>query len=269
VASSSSSVTWSGYTTLLVKQDDGVLDVALNRPDKLNSFTKTMIAELEVLWTSVRLDDSVRVIVLTGSGRAFSSGVDRTESVVATPNVWNREDPGRRIGPKSNRCWKPVICAVNGLAAGGAFYFINEAEIVICSHEATFFDPHVTYGMVAACEPIGALARMPYAEIMRMVLLGSHERIGAARALQLGLVSDVTAADDLLAEARRLASIVASAPAPAVQGSVRAVWNAVHSVWAAGLEHAIQYPTVGNDPAGRDSGLEQLNSAPRPAVRIR
>lgn len=260
---------WSDFATLLVEQDGGVLEVTLHRPDKLNSFTKPMIAELEALWAAARMDDSVRAIMLTGSGRAFSSGVDRTESVVATPNVWNREDPGRRIGPKSNRCWKPVICAVNGLAAGGAFYFINEADIVICSPDATFFDPHVTYGMVAACEPIGALSRMPYAEIMRMVLLGSHERIGATRAHQLGLVSDVVAAEDLLAEGRRLAAIVASAPPAAVQGSVRAVWNAVHSVWAASLEHAIQYPTVGNDPAGRESGLEQLKSTPRPEVRTR
>lgn len=61
----------------------------------------------------------------------------------------------------------------------------------------------------------------------------------------------------------------ASAPPAAVQGSVRAVWSAVHSVLATSLEHAIQYPTVGNDPAGRDSGLAQLKSTPRPEVRIR
>lgn len=260
---------WSDFDTLLVEQNEAVLEVTLNRPDKLNSFTKPMIAELETLWDAARMNDSVRAILLTGSGRAFSSGVDRTASVVATPNVWNREDPGRRIGPKSNRCWKPVICAINGLAAGGAFYFINEADIVICSEDATFFDPHVTYGMVAACEPIGALARMPYAEIMRMVLLGSHERISAARAHQIGLVSDVLGPDELMAEGRRLASVVASAPPAAVQGSVRAVWNAVHSVWAPSLEHAIQYPTVGNDPAGRESGLEALKSLPRPEVRTR
>ena len=257
------------YTSLRVEDKDHVVTVWLNRPDRLNAFTAEMADELVDLWLKIRMDDGVHAVVLTGSGRAFCSGVDRAKSITDTPNIWNREDTGRRLGPKSNRVWKPVICAVNGIAAGGAFYFINEADIVIANDEAQFFDPHVTYNLVSACEPVGALGRMPYAEVMRMVLLGLDERISAQRALELGLVSDVVPSDQLVAEAQRLALVIARQSPIAVQGSVRAIWNAHAAVHHSALEHCIQYPTVGNVPSAVESGIEKMRSGERPAFRVR
>lgn len=257
------------YETLRVEVDDHVLTLWLNRPERINAFNRQMAEELVDCWQRVRFDDDIRVVILTGAGKGFCSGVDRERSITETPNVWNRDDPGRMLGPKSNRCWKPVICAVRGIAAGGAFYFINESDIVICSDDAQFFDPHVTYNMVSACEPVGALGRLPYAEIMRMVLLGLEDRIGAQRALTLGLASDVTTPDDLLPEARRLAGIIARCSPRAVQGSVRAIWTAHAATHAGALEHCIQYPTVGNDPAEVAEGVERLRSGQRPPYRVR
>ena len=66
--------------------------------------------------------------------------------------VWNQVDPGELLGPKANHCWKPVIAAVHGMACGGAFYFIDESDIVIRARNAPIFDPHVTCGQVAALE---------------------------------------------------------------------------------------------------------------------
>src|SRR3546814_10280671 len=93
-------------------------------------------------------------------------------------------------------CWKPVIAAVHGMAAGGAFYWLNESDIIICSEDATFFDPHVTYGMTSALEPIGMTYHMPLHDVLRMVLLGNDERIGAGTALRIGLVSEITTRED-------------------------------------------------------------------------
>jgi enoyl-CoA hydratase/carnithine racemase len=136
------------------------------------------------------------------------------------------EDPGGRLGPRSNECWKPVVVAVNGMACGGAFYLLGEADIIIAAEHATFFDPHVTYAMPAVFEPALMLHRMPFGEVMRMTLMGNHERIGAARALEIGLVTEVTPAAELQAAARRIAGAIAAQPPTAVQASLRSLWAA-------------------------------------------
>ena len=96
------------------------------------------------------------------------------------------DDPGDKIGPKSSDLWKPVIAAVNGIACGGAFYMLGEVEFIIAAEHATFFDPHVTYGMTAAFEPMHMSGIMPFPEIMRVSLLGNHERLTARRAHEIG-----------------------------------------------------------------------------------
>ena len=135
-------------------------------------------------------------------------------------------DPGIFINPKANDMWKPVIAAVNGMACGGALYMLGEADIIIAAENATFFDPHVTYGMVAGFESMHLLQKLPFGETMRLVLLGAHERMSSARAHQLGLVSEVVPREELLERAEWVARAIASAPVSAIQGTVRAVWMA-------------------------------------------
>src|SRR5690606_17767451 len=145
----------------------------------------------------------------------FCPGVDVRGgggNVLMYDDLFAQVDPGELLGPKSNKLWKPVICAVHGMAAGGAFYWINESDIVICSEDATFFDPHVTYGMVAALEPIGATYHMPLQQVLRMALLGNDERIGAQAALAMSLVTEVTPLDNLWARAHELAATIANKP---------------------------------------------------------
>jgi enoyl-CoA hydratase/carnithine racemase len=132
------------------------------------------------------------------------------------------------------------------MAAGGAFYWINEADIVICSEDATFFDPHVTYGMVAALEPIGLARRIPLGEVLRMALLGVDERMSAGRALTIGLVTEVVPRDLLRARARQLAGLIAAKPPVAVQGTVRAIWESLDETRSQALERGLAYTLIGN-----------------------
>jgi enoyl-CoA hydratase/carnithine racemase len=217
------------FETVLADLDTGgVLTVTLNRPDRMNSFNQAMLDDFRALWEYARLDDDVRAIVLRANGeRAFCSGVDVREGIFRPENPWSEEDPGLSLGPKQNRCYKPLVVAVHGIAAGGAFYWLNEADFVFASDDAEFFDPHVTFGMVSVYEPVGMIRRMPLQEVIRMVLMGNDERVCAATAKQIGLVGEVTTRDELRDKAHGLAARFASKPPIAVQGSLRAIWESV------------------------------------------
>ena len=222
----------SDLTTIRYKAAEGVATITLDRPDHHNAFTTAMCDEMAAAWAHIRGDDTVRAVVVTAAGdKAFCTGIDRSEvpaegGAAYTFDPLTYEDPGQRLGPRSNECWKPVVAAVNGMACGGAFYLLGEADILVAADHATFFDPHVTYGMPAVFEPALMLQRMPFGEVMRMTLLGNHERISASRALEIGLVTEVVPAADLAATAERIAAAIASQPPTAVQASLRSLWAA-------------------------------------------
>ena len=248
------------YSTLLVEIAEGIATITLNRPERLNCFNRAMVMEFRELWSRLRADSDVRVIVLRAApGRAFCSGVDLKEGWRAPgeeSRPFDQEDPGEWLGPKSNKVWKPLIVAVHGMAAGGAFYWLNEADIVICSEDATFFDPHLKFGKISAVEPIGAMGRIPLQEITRMVLLADSERIGAQTALRISLVTEVTTLDILWSRARELAALIAQRHPVAVQGSIRAIWEAQSLPRAQAVTNALRYIQVGKplatDPAPSD-----------------
>lgn len=236
-----------GYETILYELEAHVATITLNRPEAMNSFNQTMREEFAHAWATIKEDDDVHVVVLRAAGdRAFCTGVDVKEGIHHATNIWSREDPGVQLSPKLNQVWKPVVCAVHGMAAGGAFYWINEADIVICSDDATFFDPHVTYGMTAALEPIGMTRRMPLGDVLRVALLGLDERMSPERALQVGLVTEVVARDDLWPRARALADIIAAKPPAAIQGTVKAIWESLDMTRTQALQVGLQYTQIGN-----------------------
>lgn len=243
------------YRTIIFAVERHVATITLNRPEAYNSFTRDMADEFVDVWRRVREDDDVHAIVLRAAPcPAFCTGVDvkggsdvtpyRTSDARLTP--WKMDDPAEQLGVKTNRVWKPLIVAVSGMCAGGAFYFLNEADIIICSEESTFFDPHVSFGMVAACEPVGALARIPLSEVQRMVLLGNDERISAATALRISLVTEVVPSDRLWARADAIAAIIADKHPVAIQGSVRAMWEALDLPHRAAMDNALKYTQIGN-----------------------
>lgn len=240
------------YETIIVDIADHIATITINRPDAMNSFTRKMCEEFADLWTMLANNDDVHCCVLRAApGRAFSTGVDVKASrepgqSSVNGTLWAAQDPGARLGPKSMNCWKPVVCAVHGMAAGGAFYWLNEADIIIASEDATFFDPHVTYGMTAALEPIGARYRMPLGDVLRMVLLGNDERIGAGTALRIGLVSEIVTLDELWPRAAELAAAIASKPPAATSGSIKAIWQSLDLTRSAALNMGMMYTQIGN-----------------------
>lgn len=243
--------------------DDHVLTVTLNRPEKLNSFNQEMMDDFRLLWEWCVRTEAVHVVVLRAAGdRAFCTGVDVSEGYEVPENPFSQHDPGVYLSPKLNRCWKPVICAVHGMAAGGAFYWINESDIVIASEDATFFDPHVTFGLTAALEPIGLARRIPLGEVLRMTLLGNDERMSATRALQIGLLSEVVSRDKLWGRAHELAARIAAKPAAAVQGSVKAIWESLDTGRTQALATGLAYTQIGN-PIGT-SQVNRADQAKRP-----
>ncbi|MGW7599880.1 enoyl-CoA hydratase/isomerase family protein [Streptomyces antimycoticus] len=236
--------------------ESGVAVVTLDRPERHNAIDLETVGELTAIWRRFRHDDAVRAVVLTGAGgRAFSTGIDRSVEVAQPPSPYAMDDPLRAVGPKANDLWKPVIAAVAGMACGGAFYLLGEAEFIVADETAAFFDPHTSYGMVSAYEAVYMAQRMPMGEVARMALMGTAERLSARRAYETGLVSEVVPAGEALTAAMRAASVIASYPTEAVQGTVRALWAAKEAALAQALAQAPQLIALGNQPPGRQAAL--------------
>jgi enoyl-CoA hydratase/carnithine racemase len=270
------------YETLIVTLDEGVATVALNRPEVRNAISEVMQRELRDVWTKFRYDDDVRCIVLTGEGKAFCTGIDRGEAVSEDntdamaegnfpgyPTPWVYDDPGRDVGPKSCDLWKPVIAAVNGMACGGAFYMLGETEFLIAADDATFFDPHVTYGMTAAYEPTHMLTKMPFPEIMRVSLMGAHERMSAERAREIGLVTEVVPLAELRERAAYVAKVIADSPPLVVQGTLRALWTAREVSRSQAIELMSLYIRVGSDSDAFKAGQDRFASGQRVEWQLR
>jgi len=269
--------------TLLYEEHDGVATITLNRPEVHNAFNQKMQEELRQLWRSLRTNDDVRVVILTGAGdKAFCTGIDRTESIeegylartkaaaaagrVSTSFMYN--DPGSNLNPKQNDLWKPVVAAVNGMACGGALYMLGEADIIVAAEHATFFDPHVSYGMVAGFEATHLLQKLPLGETLRVALLGMHERMSAIRAHQLGLVSEIVPPHELMERAQWVADSIAASPVLAVQGTLRAIWMANELSRQAALAQVSSLVSLGTQFENIQQGHEAFKAA-RPEWRLR
>ncbi|MGW0399689.1 enoyl-CoA hydratase/isomerase family protein [Streptomyces sp. NPDC003002] len=246
------------HSTVRVERDkaSGVAVVTLDREHRHNAIDLAAAAELSAVWREFRYEEDVRAVVVTGAGTAaFCTGIDRDVEVPQPPSPYSVDDPLVAIGPKAGDLWKPVIAAVNGMACGGAFYLLGEADFLIASETATFFDPHTTYGMVSAYEAVYMAQRMPFGEVARMSLMGTAERLSARRAYEIGLVSELTAPTELLAAALRAARTLAGFPTEAVQGTVRALWSAKQAALQQALAQAPALIALGNLPPQRQAEL--------------
>ena len=252
-----------GYET----SADRVATITLQRPEVLNAFDRQMCEEIRHAWATIKADPDVHAVVLRAAGeRAFCVGLDVSKAFGQPDDVWNHVDPGELLSPKWQKVWKPVVCAVQGMCTAGAFYFVNEADIVICSEDATFFDSHVTGGMVSALEPVGLMRRIGLGETLRVALMGNDERVSAATALRIGLVTEVVDRTALWERAHELAALIAAKPSSATQGTVRAIWESLDRPYRAAMEQGLIYTRLGN-PIGMAEVAERAPERRPPSIR--
>ncbi|OMC32108.1 enoyl-CoA hydratase [Mycobacterium colombiense] len=257
------------FQTILldVDADSHVATITLNRPDQLNAFNRTMCEEMARVWRTVKHDESVHAVVLRAAGdRAFSAGLDIKTPYGQPENIWNHEDPGELLSPKWQKMWKPVVCAVQGMCTAGGFYFVNESDVVICAEDATFFDSHVSAGLVCALEPVGLMRRIGLGETLRIALMGNDERVSADTALRIGLVSEVVAVDQLWKRAHEIAATIAAKPPTATAGTVKAIWESLDKPYRAAMEQNLIYTRLGN-PLGTAELAAQSDSRARDSAR--
>ncbi|CUU54799.1 Enoyl-CoA hydratase/carnithine racemase [Parafrankia irregularis] len=226
-------MSYSSYETLIVERRGPVGWLINNRPRQLNAMSSRMRDEFATAWTELDSDPAVKVIVHTGEGRAFQTGVDMTELATDGLGMERYRESVEKLDLHftawHQKVRKPVIAAVNGLCAGGGFHFVADADIVLASSDAQFFDPHVSAGQVVAFENIALLRKMPFEPVMRMALVGRFERMSAQRAYELGMVSELVEPERLRERAGELAKTIARNSPAAMAATKRALWGALES----------------------------------------
>ncbi|MBV8985343.1 MAG: enoyl-CoA hydratase/isomerase family protein [Acidimicrobiia bacterium] len=220
------------YEHLLVERHGQVGWLINNRPGQLNAMNAAMRDAFADAWIELDRDPDVRVIVHTGEGRAFQTGVDVAE--LASDGVGMEryresvENWDLHFTAWHQKVWKPVIAAVNGICAGGGFHWVADADIVIAASDAQFFDPHVSVGQAVTMEAIGLLKKMPAEAVMRMAFMGRYERMDAERARELGMISEIVDPPSRLRErAQEIGETIAKNSPAAMAAAKKALWEAL------------------------------------------
>lgn len=215
---------------LEIRRDGVVGWLIFNRPLAGNAMDAAMMTALPQAWRELDADNSIRVIAVTGSGRAFQTGLDMVQ-LARDPAALKEISRRTKRGDLQLTGWhcgvtKPIVTAVNGVCAGGGMHFVVDSDVVIASSNATFLDPHVSVGQASVFETIGLARRAAFGPVARMAMTGAHERVDARRAYQLGWVSEIVDPPERLTEvAADIALRIAdSADAAALAAVKRNLW---------------------------------------------
>lgn len=237
------------YTTILYDTHDGVLRITLNRPERLNALTDTMRHELIDAFTRAGAEDEVRVVVLTGAGRGFCSGAD----LVAALESGEPVDFGQALRTTYNPLVrqmrglpKPIIAAVNGVAAGAGMSLALACDLRIAAESASFIQAFVKIGLVPDSGSTWLLPRL-VGLTRAMELMMSGRKVDAAEALAIGLVNRVVPDEELGGAVAKLAQEYANAPTRAIGLIKQAVDYALDHT----LEEALEQEAELQAQAGR------------------
>jgi enoyl-CoA hydratase len=213
---------------ILAEEKEGILYVTINRPDKLNALNRKTIEEIEKVFIYAQQLDTVRVVILTGSGdKAFVAGADISEfSSFTDEEAMNLSLFGQSVFSKIESLRKPVIAAVNGYALGGGCELALACHLRIASTNAVFGLPEVTLGLLPG---YGGTQRLPLiigrGQALEMILTGNPK--DSTWALKAGLVNSVTTPEELLTKATELAKVLSSRGPIALRKAIEATLDPI------------------------------------------
>ncbi|MCK9486227.1 MAG: enoyl-CoA hydratase-related protein [Dehalococcoidia bacterium] len=241
------------YEDVLYDVQDRIATITLNRPERMNSFSGPLLQEWEHAIRRSAEDDGVRVVIVTGAGRAFCAGADLRASgdedrvLMADRNAGERRNSLRhsvhRVPQALQYLDKPYIAAVNGAAVGAGMDMASMADIRIASDGARFGMSYVNVGLVPGDGGAWLLPRLVGTQ-RALDLIWSGELFDAAAALEMGYLLKVVPHDDLMAETRAYAQRLAEGPPVAVQLAKRLVYRGMAQPFTEGLEAAQAAMTI-------------------------
>jgi enoyl-CoA hydratase len=225
-------------STIEFEKRGAVAEIRLNRPDKLNAINAEMLVQLGAALDDAEQDDEVRVIILSGNGRAFSSGFDLQ---MDAPGQGETDDDAIRRELKRDfalimRFWdcpKPTIAAVHGYCLGSSMEISAVCDITLAANDCRFGAPEVQFGSGIVCLILPWVIGLKHA---KELLLAGSKKIDAGRAAAIGLINRVVAPAELMAEARKLAGEIALNDPLAVRLTKKAIND---SLEAAGMRDAL------------------------------
>jgi enoyl-CoA hydratase len=231
------------YENLLVEHDEGFVTLTINRPRVLNALSRATVSELHAAIDSIAGDDSIRALVITGSGRkAFVSGADigELEALETAQQGFEHSKYSHELLFKLQELPKAVIMAVNGYALGGGCELALGGDIIIASENAQFGQPEVNLGIIPG---FGGTQRLPRlvgrTRALELILTG--RRISAEEAFAMGLVNRVVSQDELMSTAREIAATIAQKAPLAIALAKRAVYEGLEMGPRAGNEAEMTY----------------------------
>ncbi len=229
------------HSLITTSDQDGIRHIVVNRPDKLNALNAATLDALLTAFNEAAEDPAVRVLVLTGAGpKAFVAGADIAEMADLRPTEGRDFSlRGQRLMRRIETLPKPVIAMVNGFALGGGLELAMACHLRIAADTAKLGQPEINLGLIPGFGGTQRLLRLAgRAATLELCLLGAP--IDAARALQLGVVNRVVAADDLEAETLKVARQLAQAAPLALRGTL----DAVNVGGECAIEEGLQYETA-------------------------
>jgi 2-(1,2-epoxy-1,2-dihydrophenyl)acetyl-CoA isomerase len=238
------------HDTVLVEQDGAVTVLTLNRPDRLNSFTIDMHEALATALDAIAVDRHCRAVLLTGAGRGFCAGQDLSDRAVA-PTA-QRRDLGEslqlRYNPLVRRLRtmaKPVVVAVNGVAAGAGANLAFHGDVVLAARSAKFIQSFARIGLMPDCGGTWTLTHL-LGEARAKALTMLAEPLTAEQAESWGLIWKVVDDIDLMKEARRIAAHLATQSTPALA----AIKQAIHAAASNTLDQQLELELAGQRKLG-------------------
>lgn len=253
--------------TVAYTQANAVAIISLNRPDSLNGFTSEMCADLLLAFETAQLDDSVRVVVFTGEGRAFSAGADLRAGFEG-----RRTTQGKLLweyGPVLTAIAeipKPVIAAVPGFAAGIAMSFVLQSDLVVMAHDAFLLSPFTTISLL----PDGGLNRLLVRQIgyQRAFQLSiESERIGAERCIELGLANRTAPAGEVREAALNWANDLAKRAPLSIAATKKVMRHAMDGDWHSCYAMEAELQRKLQDSEDADEGVSAFLEKREPSFR--